>query len=299
MNIDETDSLDKSRRGLFMLTAAAPLAWTAPVPAEKSSLRWIPAEAPLVIHINGVESLRDHVVAFLKNAVPDRAEMVQEQSEKFLKKGVAGRKLRGRAKDGPIFVAFTEMPKPGENPPTMAIIIAVTNYAEFRDNILTENEKKNLKPGDGYESTAGDVAGRTSSSWTRRITSSSRRAKTWPRRSLKGGPGLDGKMSKAQAAKLLSSDLGVYLSMDVFNKEYADQIKAAHEAADEQLKKLQDTVGKAQKTQFELVQKMVGPALPEPWRTARAPSSPWKSGPAAWPGTCSRNCDRAARRPTP
>jgi hypothetical protein len=109
----------KAAAAVFALTAAAPLAWTAPVPAEKSSLSWIPAGAPIVIHLNGLESLRDHVVAFLKNAVPDRAEFVQQQSDMFLKEGFAGRKLRGVTKDGPIFVVFTEMPKPGDNPPSL------------------------------------------------------------------------------------------------------------------------------------------------------------------------------------
>jgi hypothetical protein len=250
----------KAAAAVFVLTAAAPLAWTAPVPAEKSSLAWVPAGAPLVIHLNGVESLRDHIVAFLKNAVPDRAEFVQEQSEKFLKEGIAGRKLRGLAKDGPIFVVFTEMPKADEwNEPKMAIIAAVTNYADFRDNILSDAEKKALKPGDGYESTVGDF-----NSQNIFFVDKKDYAVITPRKDVaaafaKGGPGLDGKMSKAQAAKLLSSDFGVYLSMDVFNKEYADQIKAGHEAADEQIKKLEDTVGKTQKAQFELMKKMIGP----------------------------------------
>jgi hypothetical protein len=42
----------KAAAAVLALTAAAPLAWTAPAPTEKSSLTWIPAEAPVVIHIN-------------------------------------------------------------------------------------------------------------------------------------------------------------------------------------------------------------------------------------------------------
>jgi len=249
----------KAAAAVFVLTAAAPLAWTGPIPAEKSSLSWIPADAPLVIHLNGVESLRDHVVAFLKNAVPDRAEMVQEQSEKMLKEGIAGRKLRGLAKDGPIFVVFTEMPKPGDNPPHLAIIAAVTNYADFRDNILSDAEKKGLKPGDGYESTVSDGNNENVFFVDKKDYVVVTPLKEVAVAFTKKAAGLDGKISKQQAAKLLSSDLGVYLSMDVFNKEYANQIKSAHEATDEQLKKLEETVGKAQKAQFELMKKMIGP----------------------------------------
>jgi hypothetical protein len=249
----------KAAAAAFVLTAAAPLAWTAPIPAEKSSLSWIPADAPLVIHLNGVESLRDHVVAFLKNAVPDRAEMVQEQSEKLLKEGIAGRKLRGLTKDGPIFVVFMEMPKLSEPQPNVAVVVAVTDYAEFRDNILTDAEKKSIKKGDGYESFTAEAGNENVFLVDKKGYVVVTPVKEIAIAFTKKAAGLDGKMSKAQAAKLLSSDVGVYLSMDIFNKEYADQIKAAHEAADEQMKKLEETVGKGQKAQFELVMKMIGP----------------------------------------
>ncbi len=244
---------------LFVLTATAP-AWAAPAPGEKSPLAWIPADAPVVIHINGLESLRDHVVAFLENVAHDRADFVQTQTESFFKEGFGGRKLRGLAKNGPIFVVLTAMPKADElNEPKVAILVAVTNYADFRDNILSENEKKNLKQGDGYESTTGEINGQDLFFVDKKAYAVITPRKDVAAAFAKGGAGLDGKMSKAQAAKLLSSDLGVYLSLDVFNKEYAEQIKAAHEAADEQMKKLQETVGKAQKAQFDLVIKMIGP----------------------------------------
>ena len=49
-----------------------------------------------------------------------------------------------------MFVVLTELPKPetfapnGPTPP-VAVIAAVTSYADFRDNILTADEKKTLK----------------------------------------------------------------------------------------------------------------------------------------------------------
>ena len=60
----------------------------------------------------------------------------------------------GLAKNGPVFIVFTEMPQ--LNPQffeKMAIIAAVTNYGEFRDNILKEDERKALKTVGGYETT--------------------------------------------------------------------------------------------------------------------------------------------------
>src|SRR5260370_35656898 len=90
----------------MMVLAGALTARTALAAADKSPLSWVPATAPVVIHLNGLEEVRDHVVAFVKNAVPDRADMIQKASDDFFQNGDAGRKPRGLAKDGPIFLAL-------------------------------------------------------------------------------------------------------------------------------------------------------------------------------------------------
>ncbi len=242
---------------VFALAVAAPPARTAP--ANDSPLAQVPADAPVVIHLNGLESIRDHVVAFLKNAVPDQAPLVEKQSENFLKNGFQGRKLKGLAKDGPIFVVLTEMPKPGDNPPKMAIIAAVTDYAEFRDNVLSEDEKKGLKKGDGFESTASDMGGDIFFVDRKDyvvVTPNKDLAKALAKPPAKG---LDGKMSKAQAKKFLSSDMGVYVNMVDVNKEYADQIKAAHEAVEEQLKKAEQLNEKSTKLALSMAKQFIGP----------------------------------------
>src|SRR5438874_421396 len=128
---------------VFALAALAPAAWAAaPAAPDKSPLGWVPATAPVVIHLNGPETLRDHVVATPSKDV------------------------------------------------------------------------------------AADFAKTT--------------------------PGLDGKMDKAQAARFLASDEGVYVDMEAVNKQYGDQIKAAHKAMTEQFDKLAEKVPAAQKGQFEM-----------------------------------------------
>src|SRR5258708_7070051 len=117
---------------VLALAAFAPPARTAPVPGDKSSLAAVPASAPLVIHLNSPQALVDHVVAFLKNAVPDRADMVQKQADNFLENGSPdGRKLRGLAKDGAVYLVFTEMPKEfgPDKLPKAALVASVTSYA--------------------------------------------------------------------------------------------------------------------------------------------------------------------------
>src|ERR1700682_4547749 len=93
-----------------LLTAAAAPAWSATA-AEKSPLSWVPASAAVVVHFNGLETLRDHLLPFLKNAVPDQADDAQKHIDKVLKEGLGDRPLRGLKKDGPIFIVFREIPK--------------------------------------------------------------------------------------------------------------------------------------------------------------------------------------------
>ena len=249
----------KAAAAVLVLTAAAPSARTAPVPTDKSPLAQVPATAPLVIHINGLETVRDHVVAFLKNTLPEQAEVVQKRSEDFFKNGVQGHKLKGLAKDGPIFLVFTEMPKPGAFPPKAALIAAITDYAEFRDNLLSEKEKKDLKSGDGFESTVSDD-GQDIFFVDRKeyvvVTPLKEIAETLAKPPTAG---LDGKLSKAQAAKFLSSDLGIYGDMEAVNKEHADDIKKAREAVDGLLEKAEKQDDKSMKMALSMAKQLVGP----------------------------------------
>src|ERR1700719_1426873 len=79
------------------------LAWTAPASAQESPLAQLPADASVVIQIHGVERTKNRLVAFLKNALPDLAPMVETQIDEVLKNGIDGRHFNGLNKDGPHF----------------------------------------------------------------------------------------------------------------------------------------------------------------------------------------------------
>jgi hypothetical protein len=251
----------KAAAAVVVLAAVAPLAWTAPTPGDKSALAQVPATAAVVYHMNGLEAVRDHVVAFLKNAAPDQAALVEKHSEDFLTNGFQGRKLKGLAKDGPIFVLLMELPKPGapEGPPKMAILAAVTDYAEFRDNILSDDEKKGLKKGDGFESTASDMGGDLFFVDRKDYVVVTPRKDVAEELAKAPTAGLDGKLSKTQAAKFLASDMGVYVNMEDVNKEYADQIKAARDGAEEALKKAEKQDDKSLKMALAMAKQVIGP----------------------------------------
>jgi hypothetical protein len=240
---------------VVLLTAAAAPAWSATA-ADKSPLSWVPASAPIVVHLNGLETVRDHVVAFLKNAVPDQADDAQKHIDQFLKEGQDGRKLRGLKKDGPIFIAVWDIPN-FEEPAHMAIVAAVTDYAEFRDGFLKEQEKKDLKRGDGYESVEKSFFYFVDKKDYVVLTPYKDIAVSF----VKGEAGLDGKLNKAQAAKFLQSDLGVFVNVEALTKKHADEIKAFRKQMEEGLAKVEESAPKAQKAQFAIVKKFIGPAF--------------------------------------
>jgi hypothetical protein len=248
---------------LAMLLLTAGPAPAAPAPSDRSALTQIPADAPIVIHIRGVEGTKDRLVALIKEALPEMAPMIVPKIEEGFKEGLEGRKLAGLPKDGPIFIVFTEVPKPDVNPPKMAVILAVNKYEEFRDGFLKEDERKNLKTEDGFErarlNDREDIFFVNKRNYAV-ICPSEDVAKLFAKKAA-GGEGVAGKISKAQATKLLSADIGGWISLDTISKQYADQLKTAKEAAHRGLEQIVDAVPKTQRAGIEILKKMIDPVF--------------------------------------
>jgi hypothetical protein len=242
---------------LAVLTVPAAVQ-SAPAPVERSGLDQVPATAPIVVHVRGAQGTRDRLVAMMEKALPDVLAKFQPQMDDALKNGVQGRKLRGLAKDGPIFLVFTELPKPNENPPKMAIILAVTDYKAFRDGLLTEEEQKNVKENNGVESATID---RETVYFVDRkgyavVTPNEEVATAFTKKQA----GLNGKLSKEQAGKLMNSDVGVYIAVDALNKEYAEQIKQARQGIEQAIDfGAAQAPDKAQKNAIEMAKGAIGP----------------------------------------
>jgi hypothetical protein len=190
-----------------------------------SGLAQVPAQAPVVFYVKGIERTKDRLVTMIKNAVPDIAPLVQAKIDEGIKQALEGRELKGVPKDGPIFLVLTEMPEaaPDSTPPAAAIF-RVTNYTEFRDAFLKEEERKTLKTDPaGYETVKisdKDVY----------LVNRDGYAIATPQKDvavllMKKQPGLDTKLDKEVAKKLLESDAGLYVDMAAVNKKYADQLK--------------------------------------------------------------------------
>ena len=222
----------------WLLTAAACIAVTgsrlaaAPVPAGSdpvtSALALVPAQAPIVVHVRGVERTKDRLAAFLKAAVPDFGPIAVAQIEGMLNSGFEGRKLAGLEKDGPIFLAVLEMPIAGGPEPPYAVVAAVSGYKAFRDGLLNDDERKNIKAEDGYE--RAELNGRETFFIDQHgfaaVTSSKDAAVLLSKKPA----GLDGKLSADIAKRFLANDLSLYVNLAAVNKQYGDQIKGARES---------------------------------------------------------------------
>src|SRR5205823_6892560 len=129
-----------------------------------------------------------------------------------LKEGLEDKKLAGLEKDGPIFVAFLELPGPDTQVPAMAVIARVSKYAEFRDGLLSEDERKSLKPNaDGGERT--EIKGQEMFFLDRSGWAIVTPHKDTAALLTKNNPGLDTKLSKEITTRFLDADVSLYATL--------------------------------------------------------------------------------------
>lgn len=246
-------------RRLGLAALALALVMTAPLAAQDSPLANVPASAPIVIQLHGVERTKDRLVTMVKNALPDFGKVVDEKVEEAFKNGLEGRELKGLAKNGPVFIVFTEMPVSGQDPPNIAIMVKVTDYAAFRDGILKDEERKALKKDPaGFEVTTVDSGKATETYFLEKngyaIVTPVKEVAVQFTKKFKG---LDGKLGKETAKQLLAADVAVYVDMAAINKQFGDQIKQGREQFIQLMEAGQGFGG--DKNSIEMIKRMVGP----------------------------------------
>jgi hypothetical protein len=239
---------------LMVPALAQPAAFAQPSSGTAgNALSIVPAQAPIVVHIHGVDRVKDRLTALIKSALPDLGPMVVAKLEESLKEALDEKKLQGLDKEGPIFVVFLEIPGDDTQVPKMAVIARVAKYAEFRDGLLNDDERKALKPAaDGAERTeikGQEVFFLDRSGWAI-VTPHKDTATGW----AKNNTGLDSKINRDLARRLLESDVGVYVNLSAINKQFGDQIKEAKET----MFNLFDQFGGQNANTMEMAKKMYG-----------------------------------------
>jgi hypothetical protein len=247
---------------LALVIAAARPATAGPAEAADSPLAQVPAKAPIVIHIRGVENAKERLIAMIKAALPDLGGKAEEKINAAVKEGLDGRSLKGLVKNGPVFAVFSEFPKNNDDDELkkkLAILFRVTKYADFRDGILNDEERKAIKKESGYEVTQmhGEDVYFVDRGVYAVVAGSKEAAQLFAK---KPAQGLDGKLAKDLASKLLESDLSLYVDMAAVRAQFSEEIAQAKEHVEEFLGNLEDAAG-LEKNQVEMVKRMIGPAF--------------------------------------
>ena len=247
---------------LVLVTATARPLSAGPAEDAASALAQVPAKAPVVIQLRGVEQTKARLIAMIKEALPDLGAKVEEQINSHFTEVLEGRSLKGMVKNGPVFVVFNDFPTSGDEEEfkkNVAGLVHVVKYADFRDSILTADERKELKKENGYEKTqihGEDIYFVDRGDWVV-VAQSKEAAKA---HASKPAQGLDGKLAKDFAGKLLESDLAVYVDMAAVRGKFGDQIADAKKEIEDKIGEAGDVPG-LEKQQVELVKKLIGPVF--------------------------------------
>jgi hypothetical protein len=219
---------------------------------DTAPLAQVPAGSAVVVYAQGLEHTKDRLLTMVKNAVPDLAATVQAQVENTLKQALKERSLKGLPKDGAVFVVIPQLPPTDEGG---VIILQVTDYAAFRDGILTADERKGLKKSpEGYEET--QIEGKPAFLLDRKGYAILTPSKEFMTQYTKPQRGLDTTLPRELAQKLVASDVGAYVDMAYINKQFGEQIKQGRQLFEVLI--AQGQTG-ANKQQMEMLKRFSGP----------------------------------------
>ena len=214
----------------FALTTLGSSATAAPAPATGSNIPLpYPAKAPLVVHVNGFERVRERLTKMLDALPPAESKLVKKELEAGLAQLLKDRKLDAVPKDGRMFVVLHDFAKLVEGDPAVSVLLPITGYKEFKDSLLTAEEGKTLeKAGNGIESMKTNAIGEEHTLYLVdlkgyvALTPSKEIAEVYA-----------GKYTTAQSAAMgadlassyLAADVALYVNMDAINEMYGEQIR--------------------------------------------------------------------------
>ncbi|HLJ98172.1 MAG TPA: hypothetical protein VKU02_33740 [Gemmataceae bacterium] len=244
-------------RRVIFLSLVLPLLSATLAAAEDSPLGQLPAGAPLVIQIHGVQHTKDRLMTLVKNALPELAPQLQAKIEDNLKQKLHGRKLEGLAPAGPDFVVFTALPESSEQRGLkLAYLARVSNYTAFRDGLLKPGERKVLtKDPAGYEVTTVDN-GEKFYIFERHGYAVFTSHKEVADQFVHTSSGL--KLSGELATELLQPDIAVYIDLAAVNRKYGDQIKSGRQFIEQLFGPNSPWMKQQAKANLQILQTMIG-----------------------------------------
>lgn len=189
-----------------------------------------PAKAPIIICLNGYDKARDHLNKMVTAALPDDAAHFTKLLDEQLNKVLEGRKLTSLRKDARAFLVVNDLAGIIDGHVPVSILLPITNYKEFRETLLTKDERKSFDGGrEGVDTFKTTATGDETSVYMVDL-------KEYVALSIDKGvaesyagkytAGSTDPMGSEVADTFLKADLAVYVNMDAINEQYGDQIRA-------------------------------------------------------------------------
>lgn len=213
-------------RWLLAVSAGMLIALTGTARAQEMSLNMVPAKAPIVVQLNGLENARNRLGKLLGNALPDLAPKLAKQMDDGLKQLAEGRDLKSISKNGRIYFVISDLNNLFENPQA-AILVPVSGYGDFKESFLKEDERKSLKKDDdGFDSVKVEGKEEPYFIVDRKnyvvLTADKNLAKSY----AKGDEaGLNKAVSKSTVEAFVGQDISIYVNLKEINKQYGAQIR--------------------------------------------------------------------------
>jgi hypothetical protein len=214
-----------------LLAAAA--AQAAPAPEPGQALAAVPGDSVFVVQLRGLDRGKDRLLATVKSTVPDLHPLLKKQIDRGIEAVLDGREIKGVNRDAPVFFVWGELyfwfigEGPGLGPP-FALVVPVTDYKDFRDGILKDDERKALQPNRaGYEAVRTgdeerfcfvDLKNGYAVATPNRLLAS---------RFTRRYEGLDRELSKEAARRFLDADASLFLNLAAVNRKYPFFVDAA------------------------------------------------------------------------
>jgi hypothetical protein len=221
----------------FVLAVAAIATLTsclqaAPIPPDggKAAVFPYPAKAPVVVSLNGYDTVKERLGKMLAAAVPEDAEKLNKLIDEQIAKLLHDRKLTGVRKDARIFLVLNDIAGVVDGHVPVSVLVPVTSYKQFQDSFLTKDELKSLDRGrDGVDTIKTAATGEEQTLFLIdlkeyvAITPDKATADSYAGKYTAGNTE---PMGKELSESFLKSDLGVYVNMDAINEQFGDQIRA-------------------------------------------------------------------------
>ena len=216
----------------FPLVALAALAAAGPAAAQpggKNVTLPYPAKAPLVVAVNGWQKTTDRLTKMTEALPAAEAKKVRDSLELGLDKAFEGRKTDALPGDRRVYAVVHDFAKLGNEEPAFAVLLPVTNYAEFKRTFLTAAERGTVaKAGRGVESVEAAFGGQEKKLF---LTDLKDYVAVSPSEEVAAS--YVGQYTKAQSGSMgpdlstafLAADAAVFLNMDVINDLYGEQIR--------------------------------------------------------------------------